>query len=73
MPKYRCKSCGYKGRNLIFEFNDYGYCVATNREEPDYVGVVPKWVEGKADAEIGEPAGCPKCHGWGVHNFEIIN
>jgi len=73
MPKYRCRNCGYQGRKLIFQFNDYGYCVATNEEEPEYVSCeMPEWVEGKGDAEIGEPVGCPKCHSFGVYNFEII-
>lgn len=72
-PKFKCKNCGYKGSKLIFQFNDYGYCIASNEEEPDYVTCkVPKWVKRSGDAEIGEPIGCPKCHAWGVDNFEII-
>ena len=76
MPKYKCKSCGYQGKKLIFQFNDYGYCVASNEGEPEYINVVPKWIRDKivvGDAEIGEPVGCPKCHGWGVGNFEMIS
>jgi len=71
---YKCKSCGYSGDEFIFEFNDYGYCVASNEEEPEFISDVPKWVKDKAvgDAEIGEPVGCPKCHAWGVDNFEMI-
>ena len=72
MPKYRCKKCGYRGKELIFQFNDYGYCLASNKKEPEYLGTVPRWVGGKGDAEIGEPVGCPKCCSWGVDNFEII-
>lgn len=74
MKKYKCKNCGYSGDELIFQFNDYGYCLASNEEEPEYIGDVPKWVKDKAvgDAEIGEPVGCPKCHAWGSYNFEII-
>jgi len=56
---YKCKSCGYSGDEFIFEFNDYGYCVASNEEEPEFISDVPKWVKDKAvgDAEIGEPVG----------------
>jgi len=73
MTKYKCKNCGYTGRDLIFQFNDYSYCVATNAEEPEYISESPSWVKDKAveDGEIGEPVGCPKCHSWGVQNFEI--
>ncbi len=70
--KYKCKNCGYKGNKLIFQFNDYGYCLATNEEEPEYKGRVPKWAEEKGDAKIGKPVSCPKCRSWGVGNFEII-
>lgn len=71
---YKCKNCGYKGSKLIFQFNDYTYCVASNEEEPEFIGDVPKWVNDMAvgDSEIEEPVGCPKCHAWGVHNFEIV-
>lgn len=73
MKKYRCKNCGYSGEELIFEFNDYSYCVSSNEEEPEYISDVPKWVKDKGfgDSKIGEPVGCPKCHVWGVDNFEI--
>jgi len=74
MPKYRCKNCGYKGKKFIFQFNDYGYCVATNEEEPGHITCeLPKWSEGKGDAEIGKPVGCPKCQAWGVDNFEMVS
>jgi len=74
MPNYKCKSCGYIGHDLIFQFNNYTYCVATNDEEPEYVSEPPDWVIDKAigGAKIGEPVGCPKCHSWGVQNFEMI-
>ncbi|MFH1774325.1 MAG: hypothetical protein ABH874_05140 [Methanobacteriota archaeon] len=75
MTKYKCLKCGYDGDKLIFQFNDYAYCVASNEEEPEYVRSYPKWVENKtggSEAEIGEPVGCPKCRAWGVGNFEII-
>ena len=74
MGKYRCINCGYKGKNLIYTFSDYGYCVASNNEESEYVSDVPQWVKDKAfgEAEIGEPVGCPKCHAWGVNNFEEV-
>ena len=74
MGQYKCKNCGYVGRDLIFLFNTYGYCVATNAEEPEYLSELPDWVIDKAvgDAEIGEPVGCPKCHSWGTSNFERI-
>lgn len=72
-PKYKCKNCGYKGNKLIFQFNDSGYCTATNEEEPEYVSCeMPAWVKQEGDAEIGEPVGCLKCHAWGIDNFEII-
>jgi predicted Zn-ribbon and HTH transcriptional regulator len=71
---YKCKKCGYKGKELIFQYSDYSYCIASNEKEPDFLGGPPEWVRDKdfADAEIGEPVGCPKCHVWGVHNFEKI-
>ena len=72
MTKYKCKNCGYLGASLIFQFNDYYYCVATNAEEPKYINHPPHWVKDKGygDAEIGEPVACPKCHTWGSQNFE---
>lgn len=76
MRKYRCTTCGYSGDKLIFQFNDYGYCVATNEEEPEFISSdVPQCLKEKSfgEAEIGEPVGCPKCHAWGVHNFEDIS
>ena len=75
MSKYRCKNCGHTGNELIFQFNDYSYCVATNDEESEYKRGIPKWVKDKGfgEAKIGEPVGCPKCHGWGVDNFEMIS
>jgi len=73
MPKYRCKNCGCQGKKLIFQVNDYGYCVASNREDPEYLSDVPDWAKKFGDAEIGKPVGCPKCHSWGVDNFEIIS
>lgn len=74
MAKYKCLSCGYSGGRLVFQFNDYTYCVASNEEEPEFVDCCPKWVSDQAfgDAEIGEPVGCPECHAWGVGNFEMI-
>jgi len=70
--KYKCLNCGYNGNELIFQLNDYAYCVASNKEEPEYFGIAPEWARDKGDAEIGEPVGCPKCHAWGVNNFEPI-
>jgi rubredoxin len=74
MEKYRCTNCGYSGKEFIFQFNDYGYCIASNDEEPEYIGDVPQRVKERAvrEAKIGEPVGCPKCHAWGVNNFEFI-
>jgi len=73
MPKYKCKNCGYQGKKLIFQFNDYSYCVATNEKETKFItSNLPEWAKGRGDAEIGEPVGCPRCHSWGVENFEII-
>ena len=71
MAKYKCKSCGYSGNKLIFQFTDYTYCVASNEDDPEFINSAPKWVEdmGGGDAEIGEPVGCPKCHVWGDNNF----
>ena len=71
MSKYRCKRCGYSGDELIFQFNDYTYALATNEEEPEYVAKPPKWAP-DGDAEIGEPVGCPKCRNWGEGEFEIV-
>lgn len=76
MDGYRCKNCGYSGQALIFQFNTFAYCVATNSEEPEYVGdQLPEWVEteGFGEAEIGEPVGCLNCHAWGLDNFELVN
>ncbi len=70
--KYKCKTCGYSGKKLIFQFTDYTYCLATNSEEPDYISKAPKWVGSGDEARIGEPVGCPKCKEWGVNNFEQI-
>lgn len=74
MTKHKCKNCGYQGKYFIFQFNDYSYCFASNKENPEYITDAPQWVKEKGigQAEIGEPVGCPKCHSWGVHNFEII-
>lgn len=71
---HKCKNCGYQGAELIFQFNDYSYCVATNEETPAYVSSTPRWVTGKSlgEADIGEPVGCPKCKCWGVDNFELL-
>jgi len=59
---------------MIFQFAEYDYCVASNEDEPDFIDSSPQWVEDMTvgEAEIGEPVGCPKCHTWGVNNFEII-
>ena len=71
MSKYMCKICGYQGDELIFQFTDYTYCIATNDDEPEYIKELPDWVKNKCfgNAEIGEPVGCPKCKSWGVSNF----
>jgi len=73
MAMYKCKNCGYQGKTFIYQFADYSYCVATNKDEPEYVSELPQWVRDMCfgDAEIGEPVGCPKCHSWGVNNFEV--
>jgi len=75
MAKYKCLKCGYTGDELVFQFSDYGYCVATNSLEPDYIGSAPEWVlaRGVGEAEIGEPVGCPACHAWGTANFEVVD
>jgi len=74
MKIYKCKNCGYMGDELIFQFNEYKYCVATNEDKPEYIGEIPDWVneKGFGDSIIGEPVGCPQCHVWGVHYFEEI-
>jgi rubredoxin len=74
MAQYRCLNCGYSGDELIYEFNDYSYCVASNKEEPEFIHDCPDWVKdrGLGDAEIGQPVGCPECHAWGVDKFEEI-
>lgn len=71
---YSCKNCGYTGKKLIFQFNENGYCVASNDDEPEFISSIPKWVKdiAEGEAEIGEPVGCPKCHSWGESNFEMI-
>ena len=75
MAKYKCLNCGYAGDTLVFQFNDYGYCVATNSLDPDYIGSAPEWVsaQGFGAAEIGEPVACPSCHAWGITNFELVD
>jgi hypothetical protein len=74
MAQYRCLNCGYDGGELICQFNDYTYCVASNEEDPEFIDDCPDWVKDKGlgDAEIGQPVGCPKCHAWGVDKFEEI-
>jgi len=74
MANYKCRNCGYTGHELVFQFNDYTYCVATNEVEPEYKSEIPDWVKIKhfGDAKIGEPVGCSQCHAWGVSNFERI-
>jgi hypothetical protein len=69
MGEYKCKNCGYDGDELIFQFTDYTYCVASNDDDPEYIDECPDWVT-DGDGEIGEPIGCPKCRTWGVDNFE---
>ena len=73
MEQYRCSNCGYSGDKLVYQFNDYTYCVASNDEEPDFIDGCPAWVndKGLGDAEIGEPVGCPECHAWGVDKFQV--
>lgn len=74
MGIYQCKNCGYHGSELIFQFNDYGYCLASNDEAPNYLNGAPEWVRERCfgEAEIGDPVGCPVCRTWGVYNFEKI-
>lgn len=73
--KYRCKICGYKGKKFIFELNDHSYCLASNTEEPEYIGEPPVWVKNKGvgDAKVESIVGCPKCRAWGEDRFEIID
>ncbi len=71
MLKYKCKKCGYSGDELIFTWNEYSYCIASNEEEPEYISRPPKWAN-DGDAEIGDPVGCPKCKAWGTDNFKMI-
>ena len=75
MAKYKCRNCGYEGDNLIFQFTDHTYCVATNTNEPEYKSDIPNWVKENCvgDAKIGEPVGCPECHAWGIQNFKIVS
>ena len=72
MAQYKCLNCNYDGDELVYQFNDYTYCIASNDEAPEYVDGCPDWVKDKGDAEIGEPVGCLKCRVWGVNNFERI-
>ena len=73
MEQYRCLNCGYNGDGLIYQVNDYSYCVASNEEDPEFIDDYPAWVKDKGfgEAEIGEPVGCPKCHAWGVDKFQV--
>ena len=50
MTKYKCLECGYEGAELVFTMNEYGYCVASNGEEPEYISTQPDWV----DSSLGE-------------------
>jgi len=72
MSAYRCTNCGYDGDSFVFQCNDYGYCVASNDTEPEYVESSPEWVNamGFGEIEIEEPVGCPNCRIWGVAHFE---
>ncbi|MEW6068053.1 MAG: hypothetical protein AB1610_07175 [Nitrospirota bacterium] len=69
MEKYKCKNCGYDGDEFIFQFTHYTYCVASNDDDPEYIDECPDWAT-VGSAEIGEPVGCPKCHTWGLGNFD---
>ncbi len=75
MGKYQCLICGYSGNNLIYEFNDYNYCLASNEEEPEFIDDCPAWIKDRAlgEAEIGNPVGCPECLAWGTDKFEIAD
>jgi hypothetical protein len=75
VAQYRCLNCGYSGGELVYQFNDYTYCIASNEEEPEFISSCPTWVSdrGLGDAEIGEPVGCSKCHAWGVDKFEKLS
>ena len=41
MAQYRCLNCGYSGDELVYQFNDYSYCIASNEEEPDFIDDYP--------------------------------
>ena len=73
MGKYRCSICGYSGDELIYQFNDYTHCLASNEEDPEFIDYCPAWVreKGLGEGEIVEPIGCPQCHVWGVDKFEV--
>ena len=75
MAKYKCKQCGYKGKDMVYEFNLYTFCVASNDEEPEYISDAPDWIrrEGYSEADIGNPIGCPRCHALGEDNFQLIS
>lgn len=51
---YKCKNCGYGGKKLVFQFANYGYCVASNKDEPDFISSTPRWV-----TEMRERSACP--------------
>lgn len=70
MTKYKCKKCGYEGDRLVFTLTNYSYCIASNDDDPEYMGMAQEWVTAGI-AEIGEPVGCPECHNWGVAEFEL--
>lgn len=31
MANYKCKNCGYRGCELVFQFNNYTFCVTINK------------------------------------------
>jgi rubredoxin len=74
MAQYMCLNCGYSGSELIYEFNDYSYCVASNEEDPEFIDDCPDWVKDKGfgEAEVGQPVGCPECRVWGVDKFQEV-
>ena len=74
MGRYKCLNCDYNGNELVYQFNEYNYCVASNEQDPEFIRGCPSWVadKGIGEAIVGEPIGCPRCHAWGLDKFEPI-
>ncbi|HAM38655.1 MAG: hypothetical protein A2474_03140 [Elusimicrobia bacterium RIFOXYC2_FULL_34_12] len=63
---YKCKKCGHKNKKIGFNFTDFNYYIAYEKEEeePEYLDNAPEWVNKYCsnDVEVTDPIGCPKCN-----------